>query len=329
MKLIFIILFFLVSEAKAQFGGEGYFTKDTTLKIGKKYFCNGPIGIKDSKHYLIFNNGNLEYRYMNSLVWSTNIKSKKAIKCMFKTKEGFLLFNKLGQVVWNALPKLGKYEYYRVFSLDGNLIIKKGRIINIGGPDPFGNYVTTLDSKIIWSAKPQNTSSRIFPDKDNYLISATCFFKTPRTGDGKNGDDSYVDAFVDIECYDKLYTAQGGFGDQTEIETDVIRGMPIGFSAQDAKKIFYDGVKNINIVILGHKGNQDVGRNDHWDLRWEFVMKFKKGNILVTGYNDPQIHYDFKLEQTPINGPNSVPGRKIFFKRNELVDHPTLDASVN
>jgi hypothetical protein len=328
MKLLFIVLFLLVSEAKAQFDGTGYFTKDASLKIGTKYFSNGPIGVSGSKHYLIFNNGNLEYRYMNSLVWSTNIKSKKAIKCMFKTKEGFVLFNKLGKVVWNAVPKLGKEEYYRVFSLNGNLIIKKGTIINIGGPDPFGNYVSTLDSKVIWSAKPQDTSSIILLDKDNYLISATCIFKTPGYGDGKNGDDSYVDAFVDIECYDNLYSAQGGFGDNTEIESNVIREMPIGFSATDVKKIFYDGVKNINIIILGHKGNQNSdripARNDKWNLRWELVMQFKKGNIISTGYSEPALEYNFHLEQTLINNP-AINGQKKFFTK--FLSIRTIDSS--
>ena len=179
----------------------------------------------------------------------------------------------------------------------------------------------------IESTSVEPKSDDFFPDKDNYLVQATCLFKTPGWGDGKNGDDSFVDAFVDIECYDNLYSAQGGFGNKTEIETNVIAEMPIAFSGVDAKKIFYDGVKNINILILGHKPNQDLNVNDKWNIRWEFLMKFKKGNILATGYNDPAIEYNFKKEQTAINSPVSIPGRKKYFKRNQLLDHRTIDSA--
>lgn len=163
-----------------------------------------------------------------------------------------------------------------------------------------------------------------FPDKDNHLIAATCIFATPGWGDGKNGNDSYVRAVVDIECYDNLYSGAGSLLNNTEIQTNVVMDMDVKFSEKDAKKIFFDGIKNISVVILGNKPNQDAVTNDEWNIRWEFMLKFKKGNILCTGGNDPSIPYNFTVAQTQINNPNAGPGRRSYFLRENLLDHRTL-----
>jgi hypothetical protein len=163
-----------------------------------------------------------------------------------------------------------------------------------------------------------------FPDKENHLIAATCIFATPGWGDGKNGDDSFVRAVVDIECYDNLYSGSGALLNNTEIETNITRDMDVKFSEKDAKKLFYDGVKNISVVLLGNKPNQNGGTNDEWNLRWEFMLIFKKGNVLCTGYNDPAISYDFTVGQTQINNPNTGAGRRSYFLRPSLLDHRTL-----
>lgn len=152
-----------------------------------------------------------------------------------------------------------------------------------------------------------------FPDKDNYLTAATCVFATPAAGDGKNGDDSLVDVIVDVECYDNLYTARGSFINNTEIESNVVRDMGIGFSDKDARSIFFDGVNNVGVIILGNKPNQDDAHNDKWNVRWELFLQFKKGNILSTSGSDPQVEYHFSVGQTRIN-------EKSFFKRSELVN---------
>ncbi len=171
-------------------------------------------------------------------------------------------------------------------------------------------------------------SKNLFPDKENYLIAATCLFGTPNSGDGKNKNNSYIDVFVDVECYDNIYSAHGGFGDNTEINKNEIRDMGIGFSEKNSKKIFYDGVKNINITIFGHKPDQDEIWKDEWNIRWEFMMKFKKGNILSTGYNDPSIPYKFTVEHTPLNAPETIKGRKSFFDRSDLKTNRTLHIPI-
>ena len=166
--------------------------------------------------------------------------------------------------------------------------------------------LSTSKQNLTSFASKDNPSSRFFPDRENYLIQAYCVFATPTYyGDGKNGDDSYVDAIVDIGCYDYLYNGRGVFLDNTEIENNVIRNMPIGFSASDAQKIFFDGITNVTVTILGNKPNQNETTNDKWNLRWEFVMEFKKGQVLSSGGDDPAPEYHFKKGQTKINR-NSV-----------------------
>lgn len=154
-------------------------------------------------------------------------------------------------------------------------------------------------------------------DKDNYLVRAYCIFATPGWGDGKNGDDSHVVSTIDIECYDNLYSGSGLLLDNTEIEVNVVREMEVGFSAKDARAIFYDGVINVGMNILGNKTNQNETTNDKWNVRYEFVMQFKKGNILSTCANDPAVEYHFQLAQTNINS-------KSFWERKELTDHRCL-----
>lgn len=81
--------------------------------------------------------------------------------------------------------------------------------------------------------------------------------------------------------------------------------------------MFYDGIENINIVILGNKPDQSGGQNDEWNVRWEFVMTFNKGEVLSTGGSDPANQYDFDMNHTLIN---PTPKWKQFFTRAELVN---------
>lgn len=184
--------------------------------------------------------------------------------------------------------------------------------------------ISTNIFRDILKGEDSNSKSITFPDKENHLIDARCIFATPGWGDGKNGDDSHVKAEIDIECYDNLYTGSGFLLDNTEIETNITRDMDVRFSEKDTKKIFYDGIKNISIILLGNKRNQDAITNDEWNVRWEFMLSFKKGNILCTGYNEPAIPYNFTVSETQINNPNAGTGRRAYFLRENLLDHRTL-----
>ena len=183
---------------------------------------------------------------------------------------------------------------------------------------PLANYLKINKLNDLEFDNASETSSIIFPDRENYLTAAVCVFATPGWGDGKNGDDSYVDVIVNIECYDNLYSAKGSFRNGTEIESNVVRDMPIIFDPKDSKKIFYDGINNVNILILGSKRNKDEATNDQWNVRWEFVLNFKKGNTLSTGGSDPAIEYHFAVQQTQINVPNVHPGSVTSFKKGQF-----------
>jgi hypothetical protein len=196
---------------------------------------------------------------------------------------------------------------------------------------PVGKVFTFHDWGKERSDRMPNNPSRFFPDKDNYLVQATCAFKTPGSyGDGKNKNGSFVDTWVDIDCYDYLYSGHGGFGDDTEIDNGGIRDMPIGFSSFDQRKIFFDGITNINVTILGNKPDQtdnDIPTSeDVWNLRWEFIMTFKKGQILSTGYTDPAYPYKFHRENVVINNP-SISGQKKYIPRNRLLTLRTIETA--
>ncbi|UPZ17814.1 hypothetical protein [Flavobacterium humidisoli] len=178
---------------------------------------------------------------------------------------------------------------------------------------PFIGYFKFDNISALNNEPASQESHNNFPDKKNHLVEAICIFATPSTGDGKNGDDSFVDVIVDIQCYDSLYSAKGSFINNTEIESNVVRDMGINFSEKDAHKIFYDGIQNIHITILGNKPNQNDATNDKWNLRWEFYMKFKNNNILSTGGSEPQIEYNFVVPQTQINI------KKEFFTRSQFL----------
>jgi hypothetical protein len=172
----------------------------------------------------------------------------------------------------------------------------------------------------------------LFPDKDNYLVEAICYFRTPKNRPGKHKDKSYVNTYVDIDCYDFLYSGEGLFGDGTEMGDAYTLPMPIIFSPTDQRKIFFNGIKNFSVVILGNKPDATsdamINKHDYWVLRWEFMMRFAKGNILSTGYTDPAYEYHFGRDQSLINNP-VINGQKKFFTIgiDRFQDHVTINQS--
>ncbi len=164
---------------------------------------------------------------------------------------------------------------------------------------------------------PKSLISSDLPDKTNTLVSAICIFATPGDGDGKNPDDSFVDAFVDVECYDNVYTGQGGFPNGSDIRHESYREMGVAFDPPGQEKIFYDGVKNVQIRIFGHKPNYQPSLNsDEWDVRWQLVLNFKKGQVLATPFF-PNVDFDFGERQRLIN-----PGRTHFSR--DLLNNPRI-----
>jgi hypothetical protein len=161
---------------------------------------------------------------------------------------------------------------------------------------------------------PRDTTSPAVLQEKNYLVNAVCVFATPGWGDGKNGDDSFVDVIAKVQSGANSYEGKGVFLNNTEIEANTIRDMGIGFTENDSKNITYDDISNIKMDITWNKPNEGGMNNDHWEFRYEFVLTFKNGQVLSTGGSDPAFRADFWPTIRRFNG-------KTDFKRSELVDH--------
>jgi hypothetical protein len=170
-------------------------------------------------------------------------------------------------------------------------------------------------------------------DKDNTMVQAICLFGTPNGDDGKNKNNSNVTVLVAVDSYDNLYGGSGYLGDNTEVGDNFIRPLNIDFRAA-APHIIYDAINSFTVTILGSKPDLSGGGHDHWDLRWEFYLVFKKGQILSTGYCEPKIEYDFTQVDSQINlcppnvGPPKNNAYKHFWLRNEMKPAITLNMST-
>jgi len=155
----------------------------------------------------------------------------------------------------------------------------------------------------------------------NLLTQVIATVATPGWGDGKNGNDSYVDLSVIIRTTDGAEHRTGAhLGDNTGIGQNnaIYPTFPLSSSLGNLSTIKYEDVNEVQLDVLYYKPNADITTSDAWDVRFEVCLSFQNGSVLATGYNEPAKHLEFH------NYPHKQ-GLTVFnVKRAGMFNAPTL-----
>jgi len=127
-------------------------------------------------------------------------------------------------------------------------------------------------------------------NKSDSLLDVFATFYTPRwsgSGDGKNGNDSWLDIVVTIKTTSgQVYRGEASVLDNSPVD----RGNSISphIAIKDAYQIKYDSITEVSFVVGYIKKDYVIDlRQDFWKVRAELVLSFSNNRYLSTGYNNP------------------------------------------
>lgn len=152
--------------------------------------------------------------------------------------------------------------------------------------------ISDSTSKVI-AAPLAPIADTIKEDYPNSLVEGHVTLATPSWGDGKNGNDSFLDLGVEITTNDgQVYYGRNNVRNNSGIGPGNAIFPILTFS--DLNKLNYDNISKVRLSMAYWKEDyQKDLRMDVWNVRAEVVLTFKDKSILATGYNEPATGLEF------------------------------------